>query len=205
MKKLLVVSSLLLSSSVMATGFYAGGQLGVSSAHTKHTEVTTANSSELGSIGMAYGVYTGYRFDLEDFFIGGELDYNFNTAESENKAGAEKNEFKQDGSIGLHFLAGVPIGESTDIYGRIGLVETKFEGQFTNTNSGATSKFDKTIQGTVLGIGMQHHLDEMLTVRLDYRYTMYDKYTVSKANAFMGDTLENINQSFTVGLQYTFF
>lgn len=208
MKKLLIASSLLLSGSVMASGFYAGGQLGAGSTNIKHTDDAMVKTDR-GVEGMFYGAYIGYRYDFDEFFMAGELDYNFLTAKPEmtEPATSVKEELSQDGTMGFHILAGLPIGESTDIYGRIGIVQTKFKAEYKAPAPVGDQSTDKTQQGTVFGIGMQHHFDEMLTVRLDYRYTMYKKYKLSEdpSNSFNMHELEPSSQAFSVGLQYTFY
>lgn len=201
----------------MATGFYTGGQLGISSVSFANTysmydphpsaHYTKYNDSA-GSTGVVCGMYGGYRFDFRDFFISSELDYNANTATIKNSHRNMGIEYKQSPSLGLHAIVGLGFGNSSEIYGRIGYTETVFK--FEPETADNLSQKSEKLKGVVCGLGVQSHLNDQISIRLDYKYTMYNKVTAE----FLDSTNSTVYKdkfsikpemhSLTLAAQYSF-
>ncbi|MDP0589259.1 MAG: porin family protein [Candidatus Endonucleobacter bathymodioli] len=216
MKKTLTAFGLLLSSSVMATGFYGGGQVGTSSTSLKNTYTvhynnppthTEKTNDSTGASGTAYGIYGGYRFDFNNFFIASELDYNANTAVSTSCHHGIEMTYTQHPSLGINILAGLPIVDDLEIYGRIGYTQSSITAKA--KNSDVFDPISKKFSGIVLGLGAQHHFDDRLSIRLDYKYIMYKEVSAT----ILDDPLINMSydcsvkpesHAFTIGAQYSF-
>ncbi|MDP0561252.1 MAG: outer membrane beta-barrel protein [Candidatus Endonucleobacter sp. (ex Gigantidas childressi)] len=212
MKKVLTACGFLISSSAMATGFYAGGQLGVNSVKidnsytlsiTNPHAFTDKSKDSIGATGISYGIYGGYRFDFNNFFVASELDYNANTALAKYTVLLAAMAISQAPSLGFHFLAGLPIGKSSEVYGRIGYTETTFKNNLKTDHSFCSSGKSK---GTILGVGAQHHLGDNISIRFDYKYTMYQAMTAANSgpNTTAEFSVKPESHSFTVGAQYAF-
>ncbi len=196
MKKLLLASSLMVSSSVMAQGFYVGGQAGMVSLKAK--QETTTTEADFGTHGAGIGLFAGYRYDLDNFFIAAEADGFYSSAAGKLRVGSINQELKEGNSMGLSALAGIPIGGSTEVYGRLGLTKAKFEAE--EITGSTKTEYDESETGTVFGVGMQHQLDDRLGVRFDYRYIQYKEFKFLENSADYKIT----EQVFSVGVQYSF-
>ncbi|MDP0561253.1 MAG: outer membrane beta-barrel protein [Candidatus Endonucleobacter sp. (ex Gigantidas childressi)] len=206
MKKLLIASSLLLSSSVMASGFYVGGQVGASSTSMKYKNIATIPSPyypnkithDISKSGETGGVYAGYRIDFNDLFISGEIDYNINSSKIE----VLNAQVTQEPAFGLYVLTGTAIGKNVDIYSRLGFSETEIKTEFIRDQTGVITKNNQKIHGVVLGLGMQYQFNNKLSIRLDYKYSMYKKYDFiynNRERSFAPSI-----QLLTIGIQYAF-
>ena len=196
MRTWLVPLGLMLSTSVLANGFYAGGQLGTAS--TTLEETSSSHSQDLGNSGVTYGLFGGYRMNHDQGFLAIEADYNMGDIKASQKVGAAKREGIRQDSYGLYLLVGSALTDKSDIYGRIGAVKGSFEAK---ESDGTTSvKYDADETGLALGLGTSYAFDEQLSLRLDYRYIKYKEFTFVKD----GWEYNATDQHFTVGLQFAF-
>ncbi|MDP0589257.1 MAG: porin family protein [Candidatus Endonucleobacter bathymodioli] len=214
MKKLLIASSLLLSSSVMATGFYAGGQLGAihgkSDSALSYPALPPNISGSSSSTDLTYGIFGGYRYDLDGFFIAGEIaigDSKLKTEDSMSLRPAipvditiERTQSKPSATINL--LAGMPIAEYTEIYGRLGYTEAEFTSKVTagigSLPPETALDFVNKRLGYIFGGGAQYHFDDQITMRLDYQYITYK----DDNNGLISHTSDN--HIVSLGAQYNF-
>ncbi len=215
MKKLLIASSLLVSGSVMAEGFYVGGQAGMSADTSKVESYYSANNKveheNLGKNAFGGGVFAGYSMDLDGTSVALEVDYLLGDAKTESKktepaGNTLETSLKRKDSYSVSALAGVSLTNDLTLYGRLGYTQSKFNvEQKLNT----TVQYDdsKSVGGLTLGIGASYQLDQNLSVRADYRYVDYGKVKVD-AKSTAGFTKEfeadPSQQVFLVGVQYSF-
>ncbi|MDP0561153.1 MAG: outer membrane beta-barrel protein [Candidatus Endonucleobacter sp. (ex Gigantidas childressi)] len=207
MKKILTALGLLISSSTMATGFYAGGQLGTDFG-ISHFNVGN-NKSDNKDTGMTYGIYGGYRYDFNTFFVAGELECYKSTTKTKNTLQANPNvavgqmtvENTQDGnSAALQILAGLPIGDSTEVYALLGAIRTPMQTTATLSLPGVTSVHKQTsdLNGKVFGFGVQYRINDQVAARLNYKYVAYEELKLNDITSKLASHIVSI------GAQYSF-
>lgn len=218
MKKLLIASSLLVSGSVMAQGFYMGGAAGLSA---DTAQVTTsvaakvkAEVENLGKNSMAGGVYGGYAMDMDGITLALEVDYLLGNSEKQHKstdssasqAVVTEVQVKRKDSYSASLIGALPVTPDMALYGRVGYTRAKFE---VEQNVGSTVHYDDSDKagGLTLGFGASYKLDQNLSLRADYRYVNYGKVnieaksTAPTMNKFEADSSQQV---FLVGVQYSF-
>ncbi|WP_263081692.1 porin family protein [Endozoicomonas sp. Mp262] len=215
MKKLLLASSLMVSSSVMAQGFYVGGTAGMSADSSKAEIYTGANVKteyeNFGQNAFNGGLYGGYTFDLDGFSLGLEVDYLLGSSEIKEKTTASgattfELQLKRKDSYSASLLGALPVTNDLTLYGRLGYTQGKFE--LEQVAAGVTQYDDSDkAGGLTLGIGATYKLDQNLSVRADYRYVDYGKIEIDAksgigfTNKFEADPSQQV---FLVGVQYSF-
>ena len=188
MKKWLAALGLCIATPVMADGFYVGGQLGYANVNAE------ASGIDLGSSDIAFIVSGGYQYSLNELFVAAEVDGLWGRVETNKTVNSIQYQSKRNNIYGIHGLAGMTLAPDADVYVRLGLARAKFE-----VKEGAASG-DKTANGTVFGAGARYHFDEMLALRLDYRYVKYSDFKYADGGADV-KAKEHI---FSLGLQHTF-
>lgn len=188
MKKWLAAVTLSMAAPVMADGFYVSGSLGYANVDTETASV------DLGSSDIAFLVSGGYQASLNELFVAAEVDGLWGRVETNKTANSIEYQGKRNNIYGIHGLAGITLAPDADIYLRLGLARAKFE-----TKQG-TASGDKTANGTVFGAGARYHFDEMLALKLDYRYVKYKDFNAPNG---AGD-IKAKEHIFSLGLQHTF-
>lgn len=96
--------------------------------------------------------------------------------------------------------------DTTMIYGLAGLTRAKFEADY--SVSGVTSGgYDFSDTGLTIGAGMETRLTEKIGLKLEYRYTKFDDYTIFDGNVAGADVKASSDtsiQSATASLTYRF-
>ncbi len=160
-KKLLCVSSLLISTAVTAhPAPYVGAGLGVNVI----TSTSVATSSGFGQAanfrGVPYNVFLGYGGVVTDtFYLAGELTGTLATSTISNKNG-----LKTSYGYGVSVLPGVMLSDHTLAFARAGFVRTRF----TNAHSMQT--------GGQLGAGLQTSVTQNVDLRGEYDFTAYHSF-----------------------------
>ena len=196
MKFWLAPLALVISTSALANGFYVGGSAGVSTITTEESgSDLTIDYGRTGAIGKLYG---GYRFNLPDYFVSVEGDLTFGDVKGRFKLDNLERTITRKDVYTLSVLGGVPLSNHTEIYGRLGYAKTTFDAK--ESLGALSASYSEKESGWVLGVGTQHKLNDHLSLRLDYRYTKYDKFK------FVSDgyEYENTDQHYTVGVTYSF-
>lgn len=211
-------------------GAYAGIQGGYSIVKGKTTvkgfkEGNTTFKDQRKNLdlnGFDFGLFGGYGQAVSgNFYLGGELEIGYNTgsdkAKYEEKIDANN---KRSGSYkmsrgmtyGASLRPGFIVGENTLVYGRIGLALSHFELKANgdkSTIAGATStkgqaniKQDKYLTGLRLGGGVEHAIADNMTLRGEYVYTKYGKFSSSKDQ--LNITMKPQEHTFRFGVAYGF-
>ena len=188
MKRLLPLLFLGTTLPVFASGFYLGGQLG--SSFIKG-DLVNFDTSSRGNF-FTYGAFGGYQVDLSPVFLALEADLILGDMKIKNGTP----EYKKKHMYGISGLVGASVNQKIDIYGRVGGVRS----QFKLRDSSNGSSFSTYENGWSLGIGGRIHLEDYLSVRVDYRYNQYDQpvFAGYTNNSRVKEHLMN------VGLQYQF-
>lgn len=195
------------------SGFYLGGQAGLSSLMT---EIFSPRSGEGGTDqmdmgkanGLTGGVFAGYGRMWNRWYYGLELDAEDSNASwfhSKDKADARTMSLEKNGSYGLGLRGGYALDGGL-LYGRLGAVRTNFRTYETENQYAATgaANQDQTVNGTRYGVGVDIPASERLFVRMDYSYTDYRSYDVAYQTGATGttsaDTFANGESLFRLGL-----
>lgn len=196
MKKHLIASAILATVPVLASaqGFYAGGNLGISSsafdAVGSGIDVSLSSNDTL-----SLGAYLGYQVDLgQGAFIAGELDYFFLDSKRDIKDGTSKSTFTREPISSISFLFGQEYG-GTSVYGRLGWAQAKTELK----SSG--SSVDKKADAWVIGAGVKYPITRNTAVRFDYRYLNYGSYRMASGAAAK---IEGSEHLLNAGLEWAF-
>lgn len=141
-------------------GGYIGGQLGYASG-----DFDLGTFNDLDSDGAIGGFTGGYLWDLGDWAIGPELQYDFSDL-SVNSGGASG---KFDGIARLKFRAGYDLGDAL-LYGSLGFAYTNFDGL-----SGVTS-IDFDDPGYVIGFGYDYRISDNWVIGGEYQWHKFDDF-----------------------------
>lgn len=192
MKKLIALFTLCASSTTFATGLYIGGQIGIAAVDAiNNGDLPISNSSFIG------GIYGGYEYDFDSFFLAFEGEASFSDAKSTKRYGNTYSETNRGNIYGLTVLAGFPLNQYIDLYGRFGWTRTPFE---LKDSTGYSDEYSKN--GATFGAGLRYNLgmNERFGLRFDYRYIKYSDIHFSE----QASKLRVNDQLFSAGLQYNF-
>lgn len=229
MKNVLVGLGLLVSGTVLADGFYAGGQLGLDMTKLErkfhqptiyHDYNDNSNKSSMDG-----GIYLGYNMSLTDKFkIAVEADIFLGSQKHNNTNMMFDDLFgttyrygvkgKTGYSYNLSVLGAYVINDMFDVYGRLGISQTsiKMDLMYNPQVADITMGKNKTRNplGLVVGLGAEMKLDtihenlENMSVRADYRYIHYQKKT-QRLYGWPGKLKYNLNKHMVmVGVHYQF-
>jgi len=191
------------------SGFYAGGQLGHGTMQSENSgprpnaaaPTFTLFTTRSGQ-GLTAGAFGGYGQQFGSFYVGAEAELELSSAgwNIERDPVGRIYSVEKLGTVGATLRAGYVVNESVLIYGRAGLVRSKF-----NTNyqfSGNLVDQDDDLTGVRIGGGVELSVSQRTHLRLDYTHTNYDAHQVDYGvGVDQFDTSENL---FRVGLSYQF-
>ncbi len=82
------------------------------------------------------------------------------------------------------------IGGGTAVYGKAGYIHGDVKVSGSNTATGSTINAKDTLNGYIVGLGIQHNIDKNLFVRLEGNFTAHDDVTAtdSKGTKFTADS-----------------
>ncbi|MBY6140818.1 porin family protein [Leisingera daeponensis] len=167
MKRKVVPALLLLSAATASPalagdweGGYIGGQIGYGSG-----DFDLGTLTDLDTDGAVGGFTVGYLWELGDWAIGPELQYDFSDL-SINSGGAS-GDF--DGIARLKLRAGYDLGNAL-LYGSLGFAYTNFDGL-----SGVTG-IDLDDPGYVIGFGYDHQINDRWVIGGEYQYHKFDDF-----------------------------
>ena len=195
------------------SGFYAGAQLG-------HGGLTTDtygprggggfDAAIMGRFGASYGLFAGWGTEINNWYLGLELDggdSDANWYHKKDKPKAPTVYVDKDASYGLSLRAGYQLDGGL-LVGKLGMVRTDFHTYYTeNQYTGGAFNQDHTETGTRLGIGLEIPASRNLFVRTDYSYTRYDDYDVpyqSDVAATTTELFDTEDNVFSIGLGWRF-
>lgn len=170
-------------------GFYAGAAVGHGTLATElqgtHFDQGTGPYDfygEFGSTGFTGGFFAGYGHTFNRFYVGLDLEAdaaNFGWDHQRQTGGGGGRDFtvEKRGGYGAGLRLGYALDNGALLYGRIGLVQTRFNTIY-NKGAGETHWIDRTDKpdGTRIGLGAELPVSPHAFVRMDYSYTEYDSY-----------------------------
>lgn len=163
-------------------GPYVGAQIGhgslVSSNQGTRSEGTQLDVTR-ASRGGTLGLYVGYGKVIQHGYVGVEAEgdvsaINWNI---EREPTGRTYSAEHDYSFGGSARAGVLVGDSALVYGRVGVVRTRFDIHYETDNLTVRSKDTRT--GLRYGGGLEIGLGGRARLRVDYTLTDYSAYDLS--------------------------
>lgn len=166
------------------TGCYLGahGGLAASNLNTDLTLVGTGsllNIDGLSASGGMYGVHVGCDYKMNQFVIGAFADYSWYDADfnvSSPLLGVAILNTGLDSSWSVGGRAGMLVSKSTLVYGLLAWSQMDMKPITTFGGVGPTLTLGST-DGIAVGGGIETELMPNVRLKLEYRYSMYDKIT----------------------------
>lgn len=186
------------------SGFYAGAALGHGALISDNRGLRSGQPLQVDRAGYggSLGLFGGYGMTFGDAYLGAEAE--IETSDANWRIQRDPNgriySVDKDFSYGASLRAGYIVRKNTLIYGRVGVVETRFSNDYATTGVHVTSS--ETMTGTRYGGGVEMPIDDKMLLRLDYTWTEYDSYrVVYGANS---DSFDNSENQFRVAVSYKF-
>lgn len=213
-KKIVIGGAILAATSTLAfaDGAYVGGDLGLNS-NTYKLNDATSNTTNFNAHGLTIGALAGYGSTFNDVvYLGGEAFVNggsINTSTKTIDSGNETAKLTSTYSFGLDFVPGIKVTPSTMIYGKLGVVGTRFKFNENPTAAGVASgsyvqgNSSQVVAGGRLGLGVQTDVNSNFAVRGEYVHTDYRSFKEPNIAGF-SNTIKPKGNQVTVGLVYKF-
>jgi len=191
------------SANIDYRGFYVGGQVGHDALTTQSTgprDAGTTLTADFGDLGYTAGVFGGYGFQLGGFYLGGELEAELGKTHSdhEREGGGRSFALEKQWSYGASGRVGYVVNNTTLLYGRIGVVESRFQTDFVRGKNSLTAYYTKT--GLRFGGGMEFPVGDNLIARLDYTHTSYPEFSLTTPPAGDVEQYRPKDDLFRIGL-----
>lgn len=209
-KKIVSFTAILVATSGAAWAasdtIYVGMNAGLNRTTARVVDVANA-STHFSANGMTGGFFGGYGVAVDRFvYLGGELFVNDSSTSTIRKvinvdtSGDTTNaKIVTKYSYGASFMPGLLLGQSGLLYGRLGMVKTRFDMNQTTVPAGSASNTSvNVISGAQVGLGIQSSISNKFGIRLDYSYAIYRSF-----KAF-GNKVSPRNSLLDIGLVYNF-
>lgn len=198
------------------SGLYAGAALGHGSLDslvygTQNDSSGCTNcyfTGDFADIGSSAGFFAGYGWALNRWYLGLELEADANGPHWQHEiSGTSGRDFSaaKKGDLGLAVRLGYTLQNGVLLYGRVGEVAGKFNTTWIKgNNSAAWVDRDDKIKGNRFGVGAEMPVGSAF-MRMDYTYTVYDKYSFVTAQSNPDAmTFANSESLFRLGMGYRF-
>ena len=233
MKKITKLASVaLLLTSVTSTAFADNWNIGASASYgnfegtSSDTQTTTAGPTVAQTRGAKSGdadfpfasIFIEYAKTMDkdlDIILG--LDYVPFKAEIDSKSfadtsleggptdatGTRKAKLELENYATLYLQPTYKIGGGTAVFGKVGYIHGDVKISGSNTATGSTINAEDTLNGYVVGLGVQHNINKNVFVRLEGSYTDHDDViaTDSKGTKFTADS-ELIAGKLSIGYSF---
>jgi len=182
------------------TGFYAGAQISLLAMKSHENSSALPGEQLLGDINGSYGVFAGYRFQLNDWLVLG-IDAEANSVYSELLYSGTKFGAKTwDAAVRAHL--GYPIAPNVLAYGTVGYSFAGFDmSPFYSDPSWDGEAY--TGGGFQFGLGVDMLVTDNLMARLEATYTHYGVHTIT-LNGVADGTSEPSDVVVRTGLGWKF-
>jgi len=191
------------------SGFYAGAQAGYGTLNTDLDALQTDSggdrtlAADFGGQGATGSIFAGYGLSWHQWYLGLELEAEASRSSWDHARDPSGRDFSVDkkGGYGASGRLGYVLSNGVLLYGRGGIVRTKFITQYekgTNTDNWVDD--DEKQYGWRVGLGTEIPATERLFLRFDYSYTDYNSYSITTPHT-NADTVEFDNREslFRVG------
>jgi len=147
--------------------------------------------------------FAGIGAEFGGFYAGGELhsdaghiDWNI-----ERDPQGRIYSVEHDYSYGASLRIGHILSPSALLYGRAGVVRTRFDIRYATTGTSVRAKLTKT--GFRYGTGLQVQLGSRSSMRLEYTFTEYPDFSIAYGHS--ADRFKNYENSVSMGIQFKFW
>ncbi len=232
MKKITKLTPIaLLLTSISSTAFADNWNVGASASYAnidgtaKDTQITGAGATVAQTRGATSGdadfpfgsIFVEYAKTMDkdlDLIIG--LDYIPFKAEIDSKSfadtsleaastgtGTRQAKLELENYATLYLQPTYKIGSGTAVFGKVGYIHGDVKISGSNTATGSTINAKDTLNGYVVGLGVQHNINKNVFVRLEGSYTDHDNVTAtdSKGTKFTADS-ELIAGKLSIGYSF---
>lgn len=215
-KIILFVLGLSLATSLCAkdSGFYIGGLIGKSKTKDYGKETFTATGIDSGysqsieEIDLIYGGLLGYDQYFDNFLIGLEFDgYKVNSDEKRDIQAGGANPWHYTSEINkvtsLKLRLGYLLNEENLFYISLGKAKADITRKMYNTNGTTLLKeLNDSVDGNLYGLGLEHFLENNLSIQIDFRYIKYDEVSFIVEDKTEYEDLTE--KAFTLSFKYKF-
>ena len=120
-----------------------------------------------------------------------------------NASGTRKAKLELENYATLYLQPTYKIGGGTAVFGKVGYIHGDVKISGSNTATGSTINATDTLNGYVVGLGVQHNINKNVFVRLEGSYTDHDNVTAtdSKGTKFTADS-ELIAGKLSIGYSF---
>jgi outer membrane immunogenic protein len=164
---------------------------------------------EMSGTSYMGGFIAGYNYQIDNFVVGVEGDYQWGGEIAVNRDPDELTDMSFNSMATIRARAGV-VFDSTLLYvtGGWGFIETEFGGEVGPVNASIYDSETQWVNGWVLGAGMEHAFNDNFHARLEYIYMDVPDaaYRLEDPNGFGGDIDMHFTgiHSIRAGLTYNF-
>ena len=118
-------------------------------------------------------------------------------------AGTRRAKLELENYATLYLQPTYKIGGGTAVFGKVGYIHGDVKISGSNTATGSTINATDTLNGYVVGLGVQHNINKNVFVRLEGSYTDHDNVTAtdSKGTKFTADS-ELIAGKLSIGYSF---
>ena len=118
-------------------------------------------------------------------------------------AGTRRAKLELENYATLYLQPTYKIGGGTAVFGKVGYIHGDVKISGSNTATGSTINATDTLNGYVVGLGVQHNINKNVFVRLEGSYTDHDSVTAtdSKGTKFTADS-ELIAGKLSIGYSF---
>ena len=122
---------------------------------------------------------------------------------STTATGTRKAKLELENYATLYLQPTYKIGGGTAVFGKVGYIHGDVKISGSNTATGSTINATDTLNGYVVGLGVQHNINKNVFVRLEGSYTDHDSVTAtdSKSTKFTADS-EIIAGKLSIGYSF---
>ena len=123
--------------------------------------------------------------------------------ETTNDSGTRKAKLELENYATLYLQPTYKIGGGTAVFGKVGYIHGDVKISGSNTATGSTINATDTLNGYVVGLGVQHNINKNVFVRLEGNFTAHDDVTAtdSKNTKFTADS-EIIAGKLSIGYSF---
>ena len=120
-----------------------------------------------------------------------------------NASGTRKAKLELENYATLYLQPTYKIGGGTAVFGKVGYIHGDVKISGSNTATGSTINSTDTLNGYVVGLGVQHNINKNVFVRLEGNFTAHDDVTAtdSKGTKFTADS-ELIAGKLSIGYSF---
>jgi hypothetical protein len=185
------------------SGAYAGVQFGQGSLISQNFGFRsggTAIDITRSSSGPVFGLLAGAGFTWQKFYLGAEIDADTSNIDWNIERDPSGRIFstEHEYSYGSSARLGYQVSNSALLYGRIGVVRTKFDTQFSTANVSVREK--NWMTGTRFGGGLELGMSSSTRLRFDYTHTDYGAFDIEADQSV--DRFDNSENLFRVAITF---